>query len=203
VLVAVFLLAPDARRLLDLFVHHRPVAPPDATPLARTPAARRRLVAAQIAVGVMLLLAYAAINVRFWTLGGGGRPEPPLYGIWNVEEMRIGGEPRPPALNDSDHRWRRLIVDDPGTLVFQRTDDSFARFGLALDEGANTFTLTKGGSRTWTARFRYDRPSPGELRLEGTMDGLPLELELRLVEPDTWRLLNSSFRWIRRHEQER
>ena len=200
VLLALFLLAPDAQRLLDLLVRNRAAAPRTEVPLARTPQGERRLLVAQIAVGVALLVAYAAINVQFWNVGGGGRPLPPLHGVWGVEGMQVDGERRPVESYDYDRRWRRLIVDAPGTLVLQRTDDSFARYGLALDEGARTLTLTKGGSRTWRAHFRYERPSPGALRLAGTMDGMGVEAELRLIEPDTWRLLNSSFRWVRPHD---
>jgi hypothetical protein len=37
------------------------------------------------------------------------------------------------------------------------------------------------------------------MRLSGTMDGQQIEADLRRVDFDTFRLLNSRFRWVRPH----
>jgi hypothetical protein len=144
---------------------------------------------------------YAYINVSFWQVAGGGRPRSPLYGIWEVERLSVDGEARPPQLNDYDRRWRRVIFDAPDSVVFQRTDDSFARYGASLDPTGRRLALTKGTSRTWAANFTLERPAPDRLVAEGHMDGLRIELQLRQVPFDTLRLLNSDFRWVRPHEQ--
>jgi hypothetical protein len=57
--------------------------------------------------------------------------------------------------------------------------------------------LTKGRSRTWSSTFNYYRPAPDRLILEGEMDGHRIRAELQLLERDTFRLLNSGFRWVR------
>jgi hypothetical protein len=103
-----------------------------------------------------------------------------------------------PALNDYDRRWRRLIFDAPGSAVFQRIDDSFARYGASID--GSTLALTKGQSQTWKATFRVQQPAKDRLILEGEMDGYRIQAEFRLVEFDTFRLLNSGFRWLRSPE---
>jgi hypothetical protein len=41
------------------------------------------------------------------------------------------------------------------------------------------------------------RPSPEHLVVEGEMDGQKIRADLRLVEFDTFRVLNSGFRWVR------
>jgi hypothetical protein len=104
---------------------------------------------------------------------------------------------RPPILNDYDLRWRRVIFDAPDRLVFQRTDDSFAHHGAVVDVARHAIALTKGNSRTWKATFTFNQPQPERLILDGDMDGRRLHLELQLVPLDTFRLLNSGFRWIR------
>ena len=98
-------------------------------------------------IGVYLLATQTWINWSFWQAGGGGRPKSALYGIWNVERLSVNGQARPAELNDYDRRWRRVIFDSPDVLVFQRTDDSLARYGLSIDEATGTLALTKGGSR--------------------------------------------------------
>jgi hypothetical protein len=199
VLLALFLLAPEATRFAD-FVGNRATAPTAQPQLFMTEGANRLALILQLAFGLYLVGMYAYINVRFWEVGGGGKPRSPLYGIWNVEELSIDGQLRAPQLNDYDRRWRRVIFDSPGSVTFQRTDDSFARFGAAFNSSAKTLELTKGNSKTWKATFNFERPATDQLVLEGEMDGHKIRTQLRLVEFDTFRLLNSPFRWVRPHD---
>jgi uncharacterized membrane protein YphA (DoxX/SURF4 family) len=196
--MAVFLLAPDLRRLAGFFLLDRPAPSSGLPPLVSSPRGRRLALAAQLLFGVYLLAMFTSVGLRYYrSEGGAGGPKSVLYGLWDVEEMSLDGVVRPPSLNDYDRRWRRVIFDAPRTVVFQRTDDSFAHYGAAIDAAAGTVTLTKGGSRSWGARFTFERPSRDRLALEGEMDRYRVRLRLRLVELDTFRLLNSRFRWIR------
>jgi len=129
--------------------------------------------------------------------GGPGEPRSPLYGIWNIEDLSVDGESRPAVLNDYDRRWRRIIFDTPSVVVFQRTDDSFAHYEASIDTSSRAIALTKRNGGTWRASFTFDRPSQDRVVLDGTMDGYTLRLRLRRVDLDTFRLLNSRFRWVR------
>ena len=109
IVLALFLLAPDASRLVDFF-RDRATAAPARPPLFRGRRANRIALAAQIAFGVYLLGMYAFINVSFWRVAGGGSPRSPLFGIWDVERLSVDGQVRPAYLNDYDRRWRRMIA---------------------------------------------------------------------------------------------
>jgi hypothetical protein len=195
---AVFLLAPDVRRLVRLIVLKRPVAAWSQAPLLATPLANRRAVIAQIVFGVYLVSMFTRLAVVSWySPESGGSPKSALYGIWDVEQLSVDDERRQPILNDYEFRWRRVIFDAPGRLVFQRTDDSFVHYGAVLDVGRHTLAMTKGNSRNWKAVFTLQRPKPEQVVLDGEMDGRRIHLEIRLVPLDTFRLLNSGFRWIR------
>ena len=200
ILLALALLAPDAPRLVDVFVRNRPPRASTEPPLVRTRRAGRAALAAQIAFGVYLLGMYGYINLTFWSVGGGGSPRSPLYGIWDVEQLSVDGQIRAPHLNDYDRRWRRVILDRPDSVVFQRTDDSFARYRASLGSDGRTLVLTRGTSHNWRAAFNVERPAPDRLIVDGRMDGHSIRGELRLVEFDTFRLLNSTFRWVRPHD---
>jgi hypothetical protein len=199
-LLALFLLAPDLNRLADVFIWNRPASASPEAPLMRTIRGNRIAGAAQIAFGIYLLAMFAHINLRFWEVGGGGRPRSALYGVWDVEQLSVDGEIRPADVHEYDRRWRRVIFDAPDTIVFQRTDDSFARYGASIDENRRTLALSKGGSRTWKGSLSYERPSPDRLIVEGDMDGHRIVLQLRQTDFDTFRLLNSTFRWVRPHD---
>jgi hypothetical protein len=200
-LLALFLLAPDVSRLASVVLRNRSAAPRAEVALWRTPGARRLALLAQLVIGAYLLGMYAVINVRFWEVGGGGRPRSALYGIWNIEQMSVDGVMQAPVLNDYDRRWRRVIFEDPKTASVQRTDDSFAHYDVSIDTAGKTLEIRKTASRQWRTQFAYEQSAPDRLRLTGTMDDHQIDARLRLVGMDTLRLLNSRFRWVRMHEQ--
>jgi hypothetical protein len=167
ILLALFLIAPDVPRLVSFFWRNKESNTPADHALFTTPRSNRMALVAQIVFGAYLISTYAYINVGFWSHSGGNSPRSPLYGIWNVEVMAINGESRPVELNDYDRRWRRVVFDAPTTVVFQRTDESFARYGGAIDAEGKTLTLSKGGSKNWKASFVVERPSGDRLILDG------------------------------------
>jgi uncharacterized membrane protein YphA (DoxX/SURF4 family) len=196
-LLTLFLIAPDVRRLTDFFVLGRPVGAPTDRPLFRTPRANHRAFVAQIAFGVYLVAMYTNLYRGYWYAEGGrGGPQSPLYGIWNVEALSINGQSRSPALNDYDRRWRRVIFDVPSSMAFQRTDDSFAHYDVSIDMASHSLTLTKRHSSTWKASFKFERLAADQLTLEGEMDRYRIRMDLRLVDLDSFRLPNGTFRWV-------
>jgi len=197
ILLTLFILALYSRRLVNFFILDRGAPAIEEPPLFRTAGANRSAVAVQALVGFYLLVTFAYINGSFWYAKAGGSPRSALYGIWDVEQLAVDGQIRLPVLNDYDRRWRRAIFDLPDSMAFQRTDDSFAHYGVVIDDTGNTVALTKPNSAAWRADFAFRRPSPDRLLLNGMMDGHRIEAELRLVEFDTLPLLNSDFRWVR------
>ena len=84
-------------------------------------------------------------------------------------------------------------------MVFQRTDDSFAHYGVSIDY--NRLALTKGNSKKWRSDFLFERPAEGQLILDGQMDGHKIRMQLQRIDFDTFRLTNSGFRWVRPPDQ--
>jgi len=201
ILLSLFLLAPEFPRLVNFFVLNRPAAPSAQPQLFSSARANRVALAAQMVFGLYLVGTYAYINWTYWYAAGDGRPRSPLYGIWNVNQLSIDGQAAgPPILNDYDRRWRRVIFDLPDAVAFQRVDDSFARYGASIDVYKETVALTKGNSKKWKANFTFQRPAGDQLVLDGDMDGHKIHAELQLADFDTFRLLNSRFRWVRPDE---
>ena len=198
ILISLVLLAPDARRLANVFLLDRAAPPASHGELFQTAQANRRALVAQIVFAIYLIAMFTRLVLTFWYGPGGvGASKSALYGIWDVTQMAVDGSTRPPAANDYDRRWRRVIFDAPDTIVFQRTDDSFAHYGATIDAESHSIALTKGDSRRWRATLTFRRPTADTLFLDGSMDDHSIHVEVRLVPFDTFRLLNSRFRWIR------
>ncbi len=212
ILLSCFLLAPDVPRLVRLLLLNRATAPSPQAPLFRGIRANRIAFAAQMMVGLWLVGLYCHQCWGYWNTQGGGRPRPPLYGIWEVKQMSIDQQPRPPLLTDST-RWRRAIFDFPSRncaakytqvlhtqqgslcIAFQRLDDSYAPYGASVNLPENTLALTKSDDKNWAANFTFQRPAEDQLILDGRMDNHQVHMELQLADRNKFPLVSRGFHW--------
>jgi hypothetical protein len=188
ILLSCFLLAPAVSRLVRLALS------PEAQ-LFRSVRANRIALAAQIIVGLWIVGVYCHHSLDVWSTQGGGRPLPPLYGIWEVERMSIDEQPRLPLLTDST-RWRRAIFDYPDRMAFQRTDESFAPYDASVNLPEKTLALTKSDDKNWKASFTFQRPAEDQLILDGRMDNHQVHMELQLTDRNSFLLVSRGFHWV-------
>ncbi len=184
--LAIFLAAPDTRRLANLFVLNRTADPALMETVLQRPAFRRGAFVLKmlLLVGVVGSSVYQS-HSRLQRMS----EESPLSGIWEVEEFTLDGEVRPPLLTD-DFRWRRLIIGRAQQFAFvQRMNDERRGHPLQLDVAGKKLFLRDD-------RFAYSRPTPETLRLEGKYRGRALRARLRLMEPSEFRLTSRGFHWI-------
>ncbi len=198
IVMALFLLAPYWRQLVNVLMRGRGAEAPAQRRLFHSARANRIALVVQLLAGLYLLGNYTYLEGRQWDAPEGpAHPRSALYGIWDVKRMSVNGEVREPVSNDYDYRWRRAVFDFPNRMAFQRTDDSMTRYDTVIDVGRGTVTFGKFNSQTWSSTLLFRRPSEDELVLEGTFDGHAMVIELERLGLDTFPLLNSPFRWIR------
>jgi len=195
ILLACFLLAPDVPRLVRFLLLRRTTSLSAEAQLFRGVRANRIALVAQIILGLWLVGLYCHYAWGIWSTRGGGRPLPALYGIWEVEQMSIDEQPRPPLLTDSA-RWRRAIFDYPDRMVVQSTDESFVPYDASLDLPARALALTKGDDKNWMASFTFQRPAGDQLILDGRMDNHQVHMELQLTDRNSFLLVSRGFHWI-------
>jgi hypothetical protein len=126
---------------------------------------------------------------------GGGAPRSALYGIWDVQQMAVDGQVRPPLATDTT-RWRRAIFQRPVAMSFQRPTDTFKGYGTKIDTIAKTLTLTTFDSTPSKFPFTYQRPAKDRLILDGTMEGHAVHMELAYRDPDSFLQRSRGFHWI-------
>jgi hypothetical protein len=195
ILLSCFLLAPDFSRLVRFLLLNRTVAPSTQVQLFRGVRANRIALAAQIIFGLWLVGLSCQDCWGYWNTRGGGRPLSPLYGIWEVQQMSIDEQPRPPLLTDST-RWRRAIFDSPDWMAFQRTDESFAPYGASVNLPERIIALTKSDDKNWKASFTFQRPAEDQLILDGRMDNHQVHMELQLTDRNSFLLVSRGFHWV-------
>lgn len=198
ILMSLFLLVPDIRRLLNFFFLNRIVGTSTVPPLFKTIRANRIAFAAQIILALLLVVANGYGSWRGWRTYGGGSPKSALYGIWDVDQLTIDGQVRPPLLNDYD-RWRRAIFDSPARMTFQRMDESFARYGVTINGNDKTLVLTKDDDKNWKGNFAFQRAAADRLVLDGEMGGHKMHIQLQLVDRDKFLLVSRGFHWVQEY----
>ena len=195
ILLACFLLAPDVPRLVTVLFLDRATAPRPRAQLFSSRRANRIALAAQIVLGLWLLGLNLHTVRQYWSIYGGGRQYSALYGIWEVTQMSIDGEPRPPLLTDNV-RWRRAIFDYPQTATLQLMDDSFAYYRASIKLADKTLVLTKGADKNWRANLSFQRPVQNQLIVDGRMEDHQVHIELRLTDRNNFLLVRRGFHWI-------
>ena len=194
ILACLVLLAPEMKRLLNVIVLDRPTAP------SRQPALFQRAAWRRVALGLQLVLAAYIIDMNLysarqsWNRFGAGAPKSPLYGIWNVEEMKVDGVTRAGLVGDYG-RWRRLIFQNPTAMAFQRMDDTFQGYGAKVDMHAKTLALS-AGVENWIATFSIRQIGADRMILDGQMDGHKVWFDLRFYDRNKFLLVSRGFSWI-------
>jgi uncharacterized membrane protein YphA (DoxX/SURF4 family) len=198
ILFALFLLAPDGGRLWRFFVLDRDPGPSRRPERPRTP--RDRGIAGVVPAVYVVYLAGVNLygSAAGWKEFGGGAPQSPLYGIWEVEQMTLDGTPHPAVLGDPDC-WRRVVFQFPESVAFQHMDDTFENYKASIALADRKVALTKFDDALWKASFRIDQPGPGRLLLDGEMNHRKVRLQLRLVDHTQFRLLSRGFHWVQEY----
>lgn len=194
-LMAVYLIVPDARRLLNVLVFNRRAEPAELRPYFQRKWLNR---GSQILAAVFVLWAsWSSLKQSYQQRKAfvGLQSASPLQGLWNVEELVVEGQVRPPLVTD-ETRWRRLVFNNRGRTAIQLMNDTLERFTVELDPKKKSIVFSKRAAPGWKSTLTYRRPRRDLLLLEGPWDGKRVRARLRLTEPREFLLVTRGFRWI-------
>jgi hypothetical protein len=194
-ITALFLVAPDLRRLTSLFVLGRRAQHVPVRPLFTNVTLHRTILwlrTGLIAGFTCLVLLQATAALMIY---GELAPRPPLYGIWTVKEFQADGEVKPLLITDATC-WRRMVFDQPGVVSIYACNDAREYYRLELDEAKKLLTITKFDDAEWKATLRYKESVPDRLTVEGTFDGKEVVVELQRTDESQFLLVSRGFHWI-------
>jgi hypothetical protein len=166
--MALFVIAPSARRLVDVFVRNRAAAPVDLGP----PRSRRVLGVKAALIALVVYVEGVPVAQAYFTERDGA-PLPPLHGAYEVVELRRSGEEVPPLLGDATY-WRLVTVD-------RRRTNAITTDGTRVPLGA-TVSIT--------------RADEDGIAVDGTYEGRPIAARARRVDPKKLSLVSQPARWF-------
>ncbi|HEY3738293.1 MAG TPA: hypothetical protein VGL53_00540 [Bryobacteraceae bacterium] len=204
-LMALFLLIPDIKRLADVLLLNRAVPALD---LDRDRVTLPRLTPERSRVAVTVLKTVflaAALGTWAYSTWDGyqstyGRPtHPPLYGLYHVGSMTRAGVPIQADEPDLT-RWQYIGFEYPGSMQCFRADGSRSNFRIQMDEAHSQFAIvTSGGGKTAAkelGKFRFLRTGPAALSLEGTWNGKTIGMQLDALSTAEYPLNKRGFHWV-------
>ena len=168
--MALILVAPDARRLADVFLFHRRAEPSQVLPLFRRKWLDR--------IPHILLFLYGLSTIKSDLEWSAERykhqhpPRPPLYGIWSVEAFARDGKNVP--LSTEPDRWLLVMFLKPGSVGVEQMAGAWKNYKLDLDMEKKRMAL--GPSQ---GTFSFQQPEKDVLVLDGQLEGRRVRAKLR------------------------
>ena len=195
-LMAVFLAAPDAKRLFDVLVLNRPVVARVERPLVTRWSAK--IVAASLATLLVCYTIYSDVKfgLQYYRESiGPNAPKPPVYGIWDVESLTKNGTVQPPLLSDST-LIRRVIFGGLSRATFRLMSDSVERYAMKVDSTRHELALTGRFDPKNARTFTYTKVDANHLVLAGKLGADSVVMRLRRYDENRFLLMNRGYHWI-------
>ena len=183
VLMSLVLLAPEMPRLAQFFFSDRPLTARIRPALFASPRKNRIAFWAQAVLGLAIVANTFYSDYQSWHTYGGGSPKSALYGIWNIEEPT---------------QWKRVIFERPTGVAFQKLDDTFTNFTVAIDTKAAMIAVSKSNDKNWGS-LKFERPAPDTLTIDGTLGTDKLHLRAKLLDRSKLTLISRGFHWIQEY----
>jgi hypothetical protein len=194
-LQAIVLIAPEARRLLDVFLLNRALGSGEVRPLFR----KRAFETGSLVVRTLLVASFVAFtfhDVVETSKVAGLAQRSPLRGVWEVNELTDNGVARPPLTTDAT-RWRRAVFDNPTQMSSFLMNDTRTRYNSKLEEKTHTLKLRNREDHSDVMTLTYARPSPRVLTLDGVVSGHALHAKCDLSDVyEKPLLLTRGFHWV-------
>ena len=197
ILMCLFLLAPDLRRLFDFFVLNQQTQLNKPVYAFKDKFLGRGLTILVILIGVGTLIGHSIWSHHSAELGEIHLPSA-VRGVWTVDELAMDGIVQPPVVADPQ-RWRRLILDSETWTSIQFMNDSHRVYMSKVDTGKKNIVMWVEHHPDQKDTLTYELPRPDKMILEGTLGGHQVSAKLTrvpLTDPVAFLLTNRGFHWI-------
>jgi hypothetical protein len=192
---AVFLLVPHMKRLADFFVLNRNVEPLKTVPLFNRARLNRGALIFQFILGLYLLVVSLLSGYQQYR-SYNRAPNPPLYGIYSVEDFFMDDAQSQIA---STIQWKRIIFDTYGRLYIQPMNGPNQGFSVKVDAEQKKLALAKRNDENWKTELSFSEPAPGQVVIEGPLDEHRYKARLVRVDESKFLLRSRGFNWIQEY----
>lgn len=146
------------------------------------------------AIITFLLYTNYADTMKNYKDYGMGKPQPPLYGIYNAQYKIVNNDTVPLLYNDTTN-WKQLLIGSSGYARMRFLNDSFRRYVFKVDTLKQSILVHPIKDTTNQYHLSY-RVYPNQLLLEGRVHGDSVQLWFNRYDENKMLLNNRGFHWI-------
>jgi len=126
---------------------------------------------------------------------GSAAPKPFLYGIYNVEDMRLKDKTLPPLTTDSI-RWKQMVISYTGYARVKKMNDSTVNFTTVFDQKKKELVLKSTAKDSSKYVLNYRAIGKDKLVFSGLSDKDPISVSFKRKDLKDFRLINRGFHWV-------
>ncbi|MFD1139971.1 DoxX family protein [Larkinella insperata] len=197
-LMTLFVLAAEGKRLINVLLLNRPSPALDVTPFRITrPFRLGRLVVKTLLIG-MVLFGNIRSGLEAMEVYGDEAPKPPLYGLYEVESFALNGDTLAPVTTDTT-RWRQVVVggyNGFANLTVRLMNDSLQRYAFEPDTATSKAIVYDRYDTAHKYQLAYQRPDTNSLVIRGCIRQDSVYARLKKQHVGQFLLVNRGFHWI-------
>ena len=196
VAMSLFLLVRDTQRLLNFFFRNLDAPPSNLTP-HRFKASWKNIT---LTVIKYVLIIYTIGGTFFGAIQsaaqyGEGAKKPPLYGIYKVESFILNKETLPPLTTDTV-RWAKMTVSYAEGVQIKMMNDSVKFFAFKPDTVKHKITAYTYADTVHKFNLTYTVQKPDIIFLNGKWKKDSVDVKLRRLDPNKFKLVSRGFHWV-------
>ena len=197
-LISLFLVAGDRRRLLNVFVLNKPAVAATYKPFINHPIWRKAFSVFLILLAISLLYSTIVKGIDAEKSFGRKAPRVPLYGVYDAVYF-LRNNDTIPALETDSLRWKQLVIDgvswnQAGIIRFSTGKRN--SFTAEADTLKHTLTLQSQSDTTQKYLFHYSIRGKDQILLKGLWKKDSIEILMNKYNLDNYILHREKFKWI-------
>lgn len=196
VLMSLFLLSKDIKRLLAFLIFNKIAEPSDIT----TPRFKKRwmnITGVVLKYTVIIFVVYENISGAIDAMQkyGDTAPKPPLYGIYNVETFTKNNDTLSPLMTDT-LRWKKLVISWPGYAQVYGMNDLDKGYAFEADTIKKKITMYSYADTSKKSFLSYSMPEKDMMIIQGVWKNDSVMMWMKKFPIDSFLLVKRSFNWI-------
>jgi len=121
--------------------------------------------------------------------------KPPLYGIYKVERFVLNKDTLPPLTTDTT-RWAKMTISYAEGVQIKLMNDSMKFYAFKPDTTKHKITAYTYADTVHKFTLSYAMQKPDVMLLTGKWKKDSVQIKLRKLDPNKYRLVSRGFHWV-------